>query len=206
MREKILLIDFGHGGRDPLTGDYTTDPRTGKKFKHKNGGFHGGGWFYEGVSNRNFAREFIAQASRAGFLCVPVGHPSKDTTLMQRIKFANYYHKEMNSNSIFLSFHSNAFKQEHRGFQIYHHPNSRAGKKIASSIASEAEFVFLDYDSIWPFNSRKTANFAVLRATKMPAVLIENGFFDNEKDARLLMDPNFIFHVCAAILRGLNKI
>lgn len=206
MRQKVLLIDTGHGGRDPFSGEYTTDPKTGKKFKHKKGAFHGSGWFYEGVSNRIFGAEFISQATRAGFMCVPVSHPSKDTTLMERIRFANYYHKEVNSDCVFISFHSNAFKQIHRGFQIYHHPNSGAGRELASSIADTTEFVFLDYDSIWKANPVKSANYAVLRGTKMPAVLLENGFFDNYEDALLLMQPEFVADVCAAIVKGISRI
>ena len=206
MKEKVLLIDAGHGGLDPFSGEYTTNPRAGKRFKHKSGKFHKGPWFYEGVSNRDIAAEFIAQATRAGFLCVPFYEPSKDASLMRRIRIVNDYHQKFNKNCIFISFHSNAFKGVHRGFQIYHYKTSSAGRSIAEAIAASVLPVFEDYGSIWPFGSVRPADFAVLRATKMPSVLLENGFFDNIEDAKLLLTPEFIADLVGGVVNGLTRL
>ena len=53
MKNIVLLIDAGHGGITP-EGEYTTAPSKQKKFAS---GYHGRGWFYEGVSNRQIAAE-----------------------------------------------------------------------------------------------------------------------------------------------------
>ena len=50
---------------------------------------------------------------------------------------------------------------------------------------------------------KKRANFAVLRETNMPAVLLENLFLDNEKDTVKLKDDSFIDGLAGAIADGL---
>lgn len=204
MKQTVLLVDAGHGGTDPNTGEYTTPSSTGKKFYYENQSFHSKGWFYEGVSNRVVAAEFIAQATRAGFICVPVYPPAEDSTLMRRINFSNHYHKEVNSNCVFLSFHSNAFQQTNRGLQIYHYPNSTAGKALAEAVIATTQKTFIDYDSTFSY-PLKSADFAVLRGTNCPAILLELGFFDNLKDANLLFNNGFRVDIVNSIVAGLDK-
>jgi hypothetical protein len=93
MKNTVLFIDAGHGGIDPI-GRYTTAPS--KQFKYASG-FHQDGWFLEGVSNRQIAAEFIAQASRMGFVCIPVYHPYKDTPLSSRTNLANTISSTLNA-------------------------------------------------------------------------------------------------------------
>ena len=49
----------------------------------------------------------------------------------------------------------------------------------------------------------KTANFQVLRETKMPAVLVENGFISNKEDADLLRNKDFRIKLVNAMLEGI---
>lgn len=49
----------------------------------------------------------------------------------------------------------------------------------------------------------KTANFHVLRETRMPAVLVENGFISNAKDAELLKDTAFRGRLVEAMAKGI---
>lgn len=204
MKETVLLIDAGHGGIDPTTGEYTTPPSNGKKFYYSEEEFHSGGWFLEGVSNRTIAAEFIAQASKAGFICVPVYPPSEDSSLMRRVNFANHYYNEVNSKSVFISFHSNAFQSTNRGFQAYHYPNSTAGKALAEAVIATTQKTFLDYGSNFPY-PLKNAEFAVLRGTIAPAILLELGFFDNLSDANLLFSNGFRVDIVNSIVEGLDK-
>ncbi|RJQ25432.1 MAG: N-acetylmuramoyl-L-alanine amidase [Peptococcaceae bacterium] len=51
----------------------------------------------------------------------------------------------------------------------------------------------------------KQANFAVLRETKMPAVLVEIMFIDNQNDAELLRKPAFLNDAADALCSGLVK-
>ena len=199
----ILLIDAGHGGLDPQ-GNYTTPELTGKKHNYGTVGYHGKGWFYEGVSNRRLASEFIAQASRQGFQCVPVYHSYNDTSLSTRTTLANHIASTLKEEAIYISFHSNAFNGEARGFRIYHHPNSHAGRNIATDIAQYVAPLCEEFGSPSP-NPVKTANFHVLQYTAMPAVLLENLFFDHPEDADLLMDATYCVNLCNRILQGIKK-
>lgn len=198
--QTILFIDAGHGGIDPQ-GNYTTAPSKQHKFSQ---GFHESGWFYEGVSNRRIAAEFIAQASRMGYLCIPVYHPSKDTSLSTRTNLANGIAEALGANSLYISFHSNAFDSTARGWCVFHHPNSRAGEAIANNIAQEVVSLCAEY-GVPSRNPVLDSGFHVLTYTAMPAVLIENLFFDNEQDAELLQDPTFCVNLCNRILRGVKN-
>ena len=198
--QTILFIDAGHGGIDPQ-GNYTTAPSKQHKFSQ---GFHESGWFYEGVSNRRLAAEFIAQASRMGYLCIPVYHPSKDTSLSTRTNLANNIGQALGANSLYISFHSNAFDSTARGWCVFHHPNSRAGEAIANNIAQEVVSLCAEY-GVPSRNPVLDSGFHVLTYTAMPAVLIENLFFDNEQDAELLQDPTFCVNLCNRILRGVKN-
>ena len=67
IKKTALIIDAGHGGIDPITGEYTTPANIGKKTNHKGYEFHNAGWFYEGVSNRIWAQMFAEKAIKQGY-------------------------------------------------------------------------------------------------------------------------------------------
>jgi N-acetylmuramoyl-L-alanine amidase len=208
---KILYIDAGHGGLD-AAGNYTTPSTKGKFFDHKTAGkFHKAGIFYEGVWNRSFAAKFIELATQAGFHCVPVYDPIQDTLLGKRVENANIYSKEVvGGKGIYLSFHSNAFNTKNRGFHLFHHPNSKAGKQIGLQLVSPLNKVFKDRGSVsvnalregW-MDAKKTQIFYVLEATSMPALLFEFGFFDNLEDAKMLFDEQFQCDLALELLNSL---
>lgn len=52
---------------------------------------------------------------------------------------------------------------------------------------------------------KKEANFHMLRESLMPAILTENGFIDNTKDAKRLRDMDFLARIAAAHARGLAR-
>jgi N-acetylmuramoyl-L-alanine amidase len=200
MRDKVLFIDAGHGGID-ASGIYTTAPSKQHKFEQ---GFHENGWFYEGVSNRKIAAEFMAQASRMGFLCIPIYHPSEDTGLSTRTNLANHIASTLNAESIYISFHSDAFNGSARGWTVYHHPNSSTGNAIAQELSRQVLPLCEEY-GVPGRQPVRSANYHVLTYTSMPAILIENLFFDNEDDATILMDATFCVNLCARILRAIER-
>ena len=214
--KKTLFISAGHGGIDPNDGLYTTKrDQNAKYFRHQNGKrYHRGGEIYEGVTNRSIVAEFIVQATRAGYHCVPVFHEWRDTPLKTRTTFANETARAFSYDSIYLSFHSNAANGRAQGFHIFHHPNSRNSKNLASDISSRANFHWNEFGSVSKYPVRDGYMYnqdGSIRGiyyensqTVMPAVIIENGFFDNEHDADLLMNDEFCVGLCAEILQGVN--
>ena len=100
----------------------------------------------------------------------------------------------------FLSIHVNAGGGT--GFESYVHiyagEKSRAIRDVIHARVS-------DFYRSAGFGDRgkKSANFAVLRLTNMPAVLLENLFIDQEKDAARLAEPDFRQGIADAIASGL---
>lgn len=98
--------------------------------------------------------------------------------LAERARKANNYNAD-----IFVSLHCNAFDNPSaKGVETYSYPGSSNGAKLAkllqSSIVSSGVYT-VD-------RGTKTANFAVLRLTNMPAALVEMGFITNGEDANIL--------------------
>lgn len=210
---KILFIDAGHGSLDS-NGNYTTPPKNGKWFDHKTAGtFHKGGIFYEGVWNRSFAQKFMYLAKQAGFHCVPVYDPIQDTALGKRVETANTYYKDVSKGKgIYLSFHSNAANGKARGFNLFHHPKSTRGKKLATEIVQDLQNVFVKHGSKSSqplregyMNAEKTAIYYVLEATSMPSLLFEFGFFDNIEDAKLIYSEEFQCELAQELVNCLFK-
>lgn len=83
----------------------------------------------------------------------------------------------------FISIHTNAFTDpKAQGVETYSYPGSSIGSKLARSVQNE-----IIKAKIYTKNrGTKTANFAVLRETKMPAILIETAFITNKEDSQLL--------------------
>jgi N-acetylmuramoyl-L-alanine amidase len=55
----------------------------------------------------------------------------------------------------------------------------------------------------WNDRGKKRANFAVLRQTKMPALLTENGFIDNKADANKLKQDSFLDKIAKGHAEGI---
>lgn len=86
---------------------------------------------------------------------------------------------------VFISLHCNAYtpRPDARGWEIFSASGSSSGQLLAQQIH---DGVFPVLPSGWPNRGLKTANYTVLTATKMPAVLLEFGFLTNPTDAAWL--------------------
>ena len=78
---------------------------------------------------------------------------------------------------------------------------------IANSIAPALNDRFGDYGSRRPDNwpLKFELDIHVTRHTKMPAIVLEVGFFDNPKDADILMNPFAIMEFNKTLLEELKK-
>ena len=98
--------------------------------------------------------------------------------LADRAKKANDFKAD-----IFVSIHCNAAENVNaKGVETYNYPNSTNGAKLAKSIQDS-----IISSKVYTANrGTKTANFAVLRLTNMPAALVEMAFITNAEDTNIL--------------------
>lgn len=150
-----VCFDYGHGGRDPGA------VYNGRK---------------ESVGNLDMGSKV---AEVVGEFDIEIGETRKTDiglSLRKRVDFAN-----KGNYDYFISFHRNAFIPEvANGVETFIYP--KASPK-AKALAEEIQRALV----LCGFRDRgvKTADFYVLRATKMPAILIELGFIDNTSDNEL---------------------
>ena len=150
-----ICFDYGHGGRDP-----------GAVYKGRR----------ESMDNLDIGMRVAEQAGKSNFKIGEIRTMDMDVTLKERVDFAN-----KGKYDYFISFHRNAFKPEQaNGAEIFIHPGaSPKARRLAERI--QKGLVACGFRD----RGVKTANFYVLRKTKMPAVLIEIGFIDNSGDNEL---------------------
>lgn len=203
MKDFYLYLDAGHGGLDEY-GHYTTAPA--KMYDHGEGyEFHDGGKFYEGVFNRQVAERVKAKFKfvHQERYCIPTYHPIKDTPLHNRTNYANKLYKEIGMDGFMVSIHANAGNGT--GFEIFTSPGNTKSDMIAEFIYNEVSRKFPGYKlrpDIRDGDPDKEAPFWMLTKSAMPAVLIECGFFDNPKDAEMMMSSVFQDKIAGIIFQA----
>ena len=200
MSRFTWLLDPGHGGM--IDGVYQTKGKRSPAFSD-------GVVLYEGELNRAITNNIIELASATDIEVIDIVDSQKDVPLRERVRRANKLHKEKR-NCIYVSIHANAYGNgidfnDAKGASVFHHVRSSKGRVIAESLQ--------DWITKYtPFKDRGTkaneswANFYVLRKTHMPAVLSENGFMTNKRDATLLLSETIRKMIGAAHFAMIQEI
>ena len=209
---KTLFLDAGHGAVDPKTKKYTTAPS--KMWTHPSGVYHNGRVFYEGVSNRTFADLLAERLQKEGVNVVKVYHPYLDTSLKARVDIANQYHNTID-NGFYLSLHSNAVNKQDaaKGISVWTSPGTSLSDANATLLGEEYKLMVKEKSYSTYMRAEMSdgdldyeARFYVLVSTVMPAVLVENLFFDNQKETDLLMSKTYQLDFVEYTTRALLKI
>jgi len=128
--------------------------------------------------------------------------------LKGRVKRAN--NKASDLRKVYISVHSNASSTGRSGWssttgiETWYHKNSRKGKKIAAIFQR-----YLVKETGWKNRHLKSSaitDLYVLRETWMPAILTENGFFTNKKQAADLMKPEVREKIAEAHVKAILEI
>ena len=116
-------------------------------------------------------------------------------SLSQRASQANSWGADA-----FMSIHVNAGGGT--GYEDYvYRSASNASKAFQSIVHGQVQPTLLLYNH--PNRGRKSANYAVLRLTNMPAVLTEIAFIDNSTDAALLQNETFLKSMGESYAKGI---
>ena len=175
-----VCVDAGHGGSDP--GAVGTDPfRLAEK---------------EVTLQVSILLE--QELEQRGHRVVMTRRRDRTLGLLARARFANRLKADL-----FVSIHANAAATASaEGIEVYHFPDSREGRRAAVAVLQSLVTAFPDHRN----RGVKEANFAVLRATEMPAILVETEFITHPRQLEFLADPESQEGLAEAVADGLEAI
>jgi N-acetylmuramoyl-L-alanine amidase len=154
--------------------------------------------YRENYFNEKVKKYLIPELKRNGFSYVDCSPMTTDNSLADRCNRANNVNAD-----IFVSIHANAYGSGWNnadGVETYYYPGSTSGKKLATLVQTE-----LLKGTKQDNRGVKTANFYVLKNTKMTAILVEAAFMTNKKEAELLKTAKFQKETAQDICRGICK-
>lgn len=160
--EPLIVLDAGHGGTDHGTG---------------------GGELLEKDVNLKVVKLVKKQLQKEGLRVLLTRESDSRVELSQRSTLANE-----KKAAVFVSIHCNFCEDSSKvkGIECYYMEGSEGGKTLAEELDSQFE----EQEKIVNRGVR-TADFHVLRETKMPAVLIELGYFSNSEEKEKLGSKSY---------------
>jgi len=176
VENKIIVLDPGHGGRDP-------------------------GATADGINEKNLnlritARLFIL-LKNLGFKVKMTRSDDRYLSLGDRVKIANNVKAD-----IFISIHCNAaISNKANGIETLYYPGSDKGKILAKEIQN----TLIDKLNRTDRGIKTRPDLFVLKYTSMPAVLIECGFITNAEERKLLTADRYRNDIAAAISDGVGE-
>lgn len=121
-------------------------------------------------------------------------------SLSGRAEFANNHKADF-----FLSIHCNSHdNKDAHGFESFRHPNASSLTEGYQNLIHIEVAKTMNQYNIFD-RGQKKANLAVLRETKMPAVLLELAFLSNDREAKFLTNDKFLEDVAQGIVNGLVR-
>lgn len=188
-KDYLIALDDGHGSNTP--GKRTPAiPSLGGRVIHEN------------EFNSAVVKYLDAELKRCGFRTLLVAPTDADTPLQARTDLANAKHAD-----IYVSVHYDASDSKFDGagkdpeghtVYVWTGQTNKASGKLARCILK-----YLDKGTEQKDRGVREADFHVLRETKMTAILSENGFMDNEREAKLMIDPKFQKEVAVEHAKGI---
>ena len=182
QRTETIVIDAGHGGKD-----------TGAMSKRDH--------YEEKELTLATARMIQHSLQQLGYKTVMTRQHDAYISLRGRAEIANAIEGDL-----FVSIHYNhAPSESAKGIEVYHYKESPQSKRIVASKVL-AQDVLKRVVTLTGGESRgvKEANFAVIRETKMPAILVEAGFLSNARERECIHDPKYQRKIAWGIARGVD--
>jgi len=217
-RLSFIVIDAGHGGKDPGATAGST---------------------YEKNINLNFSK-YLLNAMRNKFKDIQILLSREDDTfisLENRVVFSNSRNTSKNT-GLFISIHANSspFSTKASGFEIYFLDYNLADEKIKDLVKKEnldtedneinlyinrllneeliyesellAKYIFEYYSSYEKSIKAKKvlgAPFYVLAYNQVPSILIEMGYMSNKNDLKNMQSEQYKSNLALSIIKGIER-
>lgn len=221
-RIAAIIIDPGHGGKDP--GAAATHNLSGK-------------------SQQVMEKNIVLKSSKILRDMLSAAYPDKrilitresDITcsLEERSDIANSVPIRKNEAIIYISIHANSHRDKNvKGFEVWHlkqdlrrkvlddtyFPESPELREIMNLLTEEAfiaesikiaesilESMKETMGKSMPSRGLKEENWSVVRRSYMPAVLVELGFVSNKDDALLMTTDTHLYKMTEAVYKGIAQ-
>lgn len=185
--EKKVVLDAGHGGRDP--------------------GKIGAGEIQEKDVNLKIAKKLKGKLEERGIQAVLTRE--KDETLApegsanRQVEDIKKRVERIDGENAVLavSIHQNSYQDpEVRGAQVFYYQHSTKGKE-AAAILQEA---LIRMDPEHPREAKANGTYYLLRRTQTPTVIVECGFLSNPEEAKLLASEEYQEKIAEAVAEGIE--
>ncbi len=171
-----ILIDAGHGGKDPGTTSYL-------------------GHYEKGI-NLKIAAKLSAILKARGFKTKMVRTTDTFIDKYDRAELANRINPDL-----FVSIHCDAnAKLTTRGYSVWVSRSASQNSRTTAGLVEDAMT-----KAGLPSRGVREADYIVLINTNCPAILVECGHLSNPTEASALYDPKFQDRVAAAIADGVTE-
>lgn len=179
----LIIIDPGHGGDDFGTYSLGTP-----KYHEK----------YLNLSTARLVKTFLQQF---GYRVIMTRTDDTFLSLEERALFANRLNPKL-----FVSIHYNsAPSREAEGIEVYYYrSNGNSGRTTKSKLLAEAMLDKVITQTQAKSRGVKHGNFAVIRETEMPAVLIEGGFLTCAKEMDKIKNASYQKSLAWGIAQGIR--
>lgn len=185
LKSEVIIVDAGHGGKD-----------AGASSKREA--------YEEKTLTLSTATMICYHLNQLGYKTVMTRNQDVFIPLDTRAEMANNLKADL-----FVSIHYNYSPSEDaQGVEVYYYKETKTptpqritfskqlGQEVLSRIVKQTGA-----------HSRgvKQANFAVIRETTMPAILVEGGFLSNAKERNKLQDPHYRGNIAKGIAAGVDQ-
>lgn len=180
----LIVLDPGHGGHDIGT-QSISKPRYQEKSLN--------------LVTAQFVKGFLQQLGYQVFMT------REDDTFISLDKRAQLANEK--TPTLFVSIHYNsAPSAEAQGIEVFFYQSKEKQSRTLKS-KRLAQAILKNVLTHTQAKSRgvKHANYAVIRETNMPAVLVEGGFVTNEAELQHLKDPTYLKKLAWGIVSGIEE-
>lgn len=181
---QLIVIDPGHGGED-----FGTHSLIKPTYQEKS----------LNLATAHMLQEILQQK---GYQTLMTRSDDRFISLGARAKFAN-----LRQPLLFISVHFNsAPSRQAQGIEVYYY-KSEVDKGRTSKSKKLAELVLGSILTQTNGKSRgvKPGDFAVIRETNMPAILVEGGFLTNEEEMKKIKDPAYLKKLAYGMAQGIQS-